>query len=156
MEHERFYVPVPIAHVSGLVRNFTDGDDGSVVEIVYPKATALVLELILAYMAHYVDGGFPTMQRPLQAPNMDFLPEWDIAYINGMSDETLLDVLLTAHYMDIHALEDLAITRLAVEVKRMTPAELRAQFEILPGQSDFTPEEEAAVREENAEWLNAL
>ena len=39
---------------------------------------------------------FPAMQKPLKNPNMDFLPAWDVAFVNGLENELLYQVILVS------------------------------------------------------------
>jgi len=60
----------------------------------------------------------------------------------------LFELILAANYMDIQPLIDLTCAAVAAMIKSKTPDELYAEFGIT---SDFTPEEEKKVREEN-QW----
>ena len=51
-----------------------------------------------------------------------------------------------ANYMDIKSLLDLTCAKVASMIKGKTPEDIRKTFNIV---NDFTPEEEAKVREEN-------
>lgn len=55
-------------------------------------------------------------------------------------------LILAANYMDIKPLLDLTCATVASMIKGKTPEEIRKTFNIV---NDFTPEEEAQVREEN-------
>ena len=54
--------------------------------------------------------------------------------------------LQAANYMDIKSLLDLTCAKVASMIKGKTPEDIRKTFNIV---NDFTPEEEAKVREEN-------
>ena len=59
---------------------------------------------------------------------------------------TLFQLILAANYMDIKSLLDLTCAKVASMLKGKTPEEIQKTFNIV---NDFTPEEEAQVREEN-------
>jgi S-phase kinase-associated protein 1 len=71
--------------------------------------------------------------------------EWDVEYVD-VEQEILFELILAANYLDIKALLDLTCAKVASMIKGKTPEEIRKQFNIV---NDFTPEEEAQVREEN-------
>merc|ERR1712166_15083 len=63
-----------------------------------------------------------------------------------IEQEILFELILAANYLDIKPLLDLTCAKVASMIKGKTPEEIRKQFNIV---NDFTPEEEAQVREEN-------
>ena len=58
----------------------------------------------------------------------------------------LFELILAANYMDIKPLLDLTCATVASMIKGKSPEEIRSTFNIT---NDFSPEEEAQVREEN-------
>ncbi|MCO5578244.1 hypothetical protein L7F22_032083 [Adiantum nelumboides] len=75
--------------------------------------------------------------------------QWDLQFLNSLSSEkTLFDVMMAAHYLNIPGLQHLTCVRAGERMRGMTPERARTLFN-LP--SDFTPEEEAAIRHQN-EW----
>lgn len=73
-------------------------------------------------------------------------------FIESTNNETLFNLTLAANYLDIKPLLDLCCARIASFIKGKTPEEIRTNLGIVV---DFTPEEEAQVREENA-WAEDL
>ena len=74
--------------------------------------------------------------------------KYDEEFINRLDDDTLFELILAANYLDIKPLLDLICKTVANYIKQCkTPQEIRKRFNI---KNDFTPEEEAEVRMENA------
>ena len=67
-------------------------------------------------------------------------------------NDTLYHLTLAANYLDISPLLDLCSARIASFIKDKTVEQIRENLGIV---CDFTPEEEAQVREEN-KWADDL
>ena len=90
------------------------------------------------------------LEQPLRTPNMaDHVSEWDAGYIDSIDQEMLFEIILAANHFDIQSLLDLACAKVASMIKGKAPEEIRQTFNLV---NDFTPEEEAQVREEN-KWM---
>merc|ERR1711916_114461 len=88
----------------------------------------------------------PEIEKPLKSSSMaEAVPEWDAKFVD-LGQETLFELILAANYMDIKSLLDLTCAKVASLIKGKSPEEIRKTFNIV---NDFTPEEEAQVREEN-------
>ena len=86
------------------------------------------------------------IERPLKSSNMrDIVSEWDANFI-AIPTEELMDLIVAANFLLIQPLLDVACAKVASMIKGRTPEEIRSAFNI---ESDFTPEEEAKIREEN-------
>jgi S-phase kinase-associated protein 1 len=84
--------------------------------------------------------------QPLKSANMsEVVQEWYATFV-GVDQEVLFELILAANYMDIKPLLDLTCATVASMIKGKTPEEIRKHFNIV---NDFTPAEEAQVREEN-------
>lgn len=84
--------------------------------------------------------------QPLKSADMhDVVSDWDANFVD-IEQEILFELILAANYMDIKSLLDLACAKVASMIKGKTPQEIRETFNIV---NDFTPEEEAQIREEN-------
>ncbi|MCO5563336.1 hypothetical protein L7F22_016977 [Adiantum nelumboides] len=80
-------------------------------------------------------------QRPLTS-------KWDLQFLDSLAnEEVLFEVMMAAHYLNIPRLEHLTCVR-TVRMRGMTPEQAHAVFNLA---SDFTPEEEAAIRRQ-IEW----
>lgn len=86
------------------------------------------------------------IEKPLKSKNMaDVVQKWYADFVD-IEQVLLFELILAANYMDIKPLLDLTCASVASMIKGKSPEEIRATFNI---QNDFTPEEEAQVREEN-------
>lgn len=61
----------------------------------------------------------------------------------------LFNLTLAANYLDIKPLLDLCCAKISSLIKNKTPEEIRVNLDIV---NDFTPEEEAQLRQEN-KWV---
>ena len=75
----------------------------------------------------------------------EHVQEWYANFVD-IDQEKLFELILAANFMDIEPLLDLTCAAVASLIKGKTPEEIRKTFNIV---NDFTPEEEAQVREEN-------
>lgn len=97
-------------------------------------------------MRHYQTEPMKEIEKPLQSDNMkQVVQEWYADFTN-VEQDTLFELILAANYMDIKPLLELTCATIASLIKGKTPEEIRRTFNIV---NDFTPEEEANVREEN-------
>lgn len=84
--------------------------------------------------------------QPLKSANMaEVVQDWYARFVS-VEQEVLFELILAANYMDIKPLLDLTCATVASMIKGKTPEEIRKTFNIV---NDFTPDEEAQVREEN-------
>ena len=113
-----------------------------------PTVSLMVFRKVIEFCKyHHENGPMNNIEKPLRSPNLaDITSEWDAAYI-AMNQEMLFELIQAANYLDIPSLLDLACAKVAAMIKGKTPEEIRTTFNIV---NDFTPEEEAHVREENA------
>ncbi|KAF0909815.1 hypothetical protein E2562_000134 [Oryza meyeriana var. granulata] len=74
------------------------------------------------------------------------LMKFDAKFVD-VDKATLLELILAANYMNIKGLVDLTCQRVADMMSGKTPEQMREMFGF---ENDFTPEEEEAIRKENA------
>ncbi len=148
-EGESFDVRTDVAAMSDLVKTMIDDTvelDAEPQEIPLPNVKGRVLAKVIEYCNHYVEDKMSDIDRPIKSANMhEVVQEWYAQYIE-MEQEMLFEILLAANYMDIKPLLELTCATVASMIKGKTPEEIRKAFNI---PNDFTPEEEAQVREEN-------
>lgn len=77
----------------------------------------------------------------------DDISAWDSEFLK-VDQGTLFELLLAANYLGIDGLLDAACKTVANQIRGKGPEEIRKTFNIA---NDFTPEEEAEVRQEN-QW----
>ena len=124
-----------------------DEDEESEQEIPLPNVKSAVLAKVVEFCNYHVTNGrMKEIEKPLKSANMaEVVGEWDANFV-GIDQEMLFELILAANYMDIKSLLDLTCAKVASMIKGKTPEEIRKTFNIV---NDFTPEEEAQVREEN-------
>ena len=100
-------------------------------------------------MEHFARADFvlPEIHTPLQSDNMhEVTAAWAASFIERLEQEVLFEMILAANFLECKPLLDLCCARVAAMIKGKSPEEIRQTFNIV---NDFTPEEEALVREEN-------
>lgn len=91
--------------------------------------------------------------QPLKDADLyKLVQEFYAKFIIEKDNDTLFNLTLAANYMDIRPLLDLCCAKIASMIKDKTPEQIRINFDIV---NDFTPEEEAQIREEN-KWADEL
>eukprot|EP01033_Poteriospumella_lacustris_P019257 gene19257-13920_t len=136
-EGESFDVPVAVANMSVLVKTMIDEDhdDEEAQEIPLPN--------------HYIAEPMHEIEKPLKSANIkEVVQEWYATFV-AVDQDVLFELILAANYMDIKPLLDLTCATVASWIKGKNAEEIRKHFNIV---DDFTPEEEAQVREEN-KWV---
>jgi len=122
-------------------------DTGTEEEIPLPNVKATTLKKILEYCEKHRKDTPPEIEKPLRTSNLaELVDPYDAQFINLENLEDLFEVILAANYLDIKSLLDLSCAKVASLIKGKTPEEIRKTFNI---PNDFTPEEEAQIREEN-------
>mmetsp|Transcript_85171 Transcript_85171/g.127637 ORF Transcript_85171/g.127637 Transcript_85171/m.127637 type:complete len:172 (+) Transcript_85171:87-602(+) len=151
-EGDSFPVPVAVANMSELVKSMMDedaeddDDANSPTEIPLPNVKAQVLRKVIEFCEHHLTEPMTEIEKPLKSQNMgDVVQSWYSDFVN-LEQVLLFELILAANYMDIKPLLDLTCATVASMIKGKTPDEIRSTFNIT---NDFSPEEEAQVREEN-------
>jgi len=146
---ETFEVTIKSAEMSELVKPMVaeDEDEETEQEIPLPNVKSTVLAKVVEFCNYHVTNGpMKEIEKPLKSANMaEVVGEWDANFVD-IEQEMLFELILAANYMDIESLLDLTCAKVASVIKGKTPEEIRNTFNIV---NDFTPEEEAQIREEN-------
>ena len=83
----------------------------------------------------------PEIEKPLKTSNLyELVDEYDAKFIDLENLEEIYEIILAANYLDIRSLLDLGCAKVASQIKKQSPEEVRKVFNI---ENDFTPEEEA-------------
>ncbi|KAK3128645.1 hypothetical protein QOZ80_6BG0464690 [Eleusine coracana subsp. coracana] len=88
----------------------------------------------------------PNVTATILSKLLEYCGSWDADFVK-VDQATLFDLILAANYLDIKGLLDLTCQTVADMIKGNTPEQIRQTFNI---KNDFTPEEEAEIRRENA------
>ena len=124
----------------------TEDGDEDVTEIPLPNVKATVLSKVIEFCTHHREVPMTEIEKPLKSAIMsEVVQKWYADFVN-VEQVLLFELILAANYMDIKPLLDLTCATVASMIKGKTPEEIRQTFNIT---NDFSPEEEAQVREEN-------
>jgi len=144
---EKFQITEKAARRSQLIKGIIDDypDDP---EVPLHNVKSSILQRIISYMEYYKDSEPKEIEKPLPSNNFnECVDAWDFQFID-LEIEVIFEIIFAANYMDIKPLLELASSKIASVIKGKSPEEIRRIFNI---QNDFTPEEEAQIREEN-QW----
>jgi len=153
-EGESFDVTIVVAQMSNLVKEMLveDGDSEDIQEIPLPNVKSAILAKVIEYCKHHVEEAMTEFDKPLASENLHELVQEFYANFIDVEQEMLFNLTLAANYLDIKPLLDLCSAKIASYIKNKTPEQIRINFNIT---NDFTPEEEAQVREEN-KWADEI
>ena len=123
-----------------------DCDEDGITEIPLPNVKAAVLKKVIEFCQHHRSEPMTEIEKPLKSAQMaEVVQKWYADFV-AVEQVLLFELILAANYMDIKPLLDLTCATVASMIKGKTPEEIRKTFNIA---NDFSPEEEAQVREEN-------
>ncbi|AAF79899.1 putative S-phase kinase-associated protein [Arabidopsis thaliana] len=143
---ESFEIEEAVAVKSQTIKHMIE-DDCADNGIPLPNVTGAILAKVIEYCKKHVEaaaeaGGDKDFYG--SAEN-DELKNWDSEFVK-VDQPTLFDLILAANYLNIGGLLDLTCKAVADQMRGKTPEQMRAHFNI---KNDYTPEEEAEVRNEN-------
>lgn len=141
---------IAVAKLSKLVESTIDDDDGDEEddpkEIQLPNVKATVLAKVIEYCEHFQKEEMTAIVTPLRSSKLEDLVQPFYADYVKLDHTLLFELVTAANFMDIKPLLDLTCLAVSIMIKGMSAEALRTMFNLSNG---FTPEEEAAVREEN-------
>lgn len=152
-EDETFTVDADIAKQSVILKNMMEdvGSEGALNINHIKKDT---MRRIIDFCKHYKESKLPTIQKPLQSSNLSeaINDEWYVKFIDLDKVDDIIDIVIAANFLDIDPLTELSCAKIASMIKGTSVEDIRKKFGI---ENDFTPEEEAQIREEN-KWAESV
>ena len=144
---ERLEIDLEVAQKSTILRNMIE-DTGKEGEIPIPNIQLPILKKVIEYCEHYRSTTPKEIKKPLVSKNLleNGVDEWDASFIEMEQMDDLIDLIVAANFLDIEGLVHLGCAKIATFIKGQTVEEIREVFGI---ENDFTPQEEAQLREEN-------
>jgi len=145
-------VPLAVAKMSSLVATTIDDDDEDEAvehEIPLPNVKDAVLAKVVEYCKHYTtEEAMTQIQTPLKSSKIeDLVQAWYADFVD-VEQSLLFELVTAANFMDIKPLLDLTCLAVSIAIKGKTAPQLREIFNI---SNEFSPDEEAQVREES-QW----
>jgi S-phase kinase-associated protein 1 len=134
-----------VAKLSGLINTAIEGDTNAT-HVPLPNVKGDILMMVVDYLKEIYVNPPEEIEKPIKSKIMTEIVDGKSAAFVEVSQDILFELLLTANYMDIKPLLDLICAKIGSMITGSSVEEIRAKFNIV---NDFTPEEEAAVREEN-------
>lgn len=120
----------------------------------FPSISTGILDFVVEYLDHFANSTSrpSVIQKPLISANFaELVSAWENQFAEK-PHEVLFELILAANYLCMQGLVDLTAAKVASMVKGRSPEEIRRTFNIV---NEFTPEEEAQIREEN-KWAEEL
>ena len=152
-ENERIPVDIGVVQKSTILKNMIE-DTGKEGEIPIPNMKLTILKKVIAFCEHYINSDPKEIPKPLKSKDLleNGIAEWDVSFIEELEVDDLIDLIVAANFLDISSLLNLGCAKMASLIKGKSVEELREMFGIV---NDFTPEEEAKLREEN-KWASEV
>ena len=146
-ESEKLQIDLEVAQKSTILKNMIE-DTGREGDIPIPNIQLSILRKLIDYCEHYRQSEPKSIPRPLPSKDLaeNGVDQWDVNFIDMEKIDDLIDLTVAANFLDIKGLLNLGCAKIATLIKQRTVEEIRDLFGI---ENDFTPEEEAQLREEN-------
>lgn len=115
------------------------------------NVTAEILTLVIEYANKHAEEAGGEVDEEEDEEAKKELNSWDDGFMKKLDLETIFKIILAANYLNFEGLLGFASQTVADYIKDKSPEEVREIFNI---ENDFTPEEEEAIRKENAWTFN--
>lgn len=115
--------------------------------------TSDYLGKIVDYLKHHKGKEPVEIPKPLPSSKLsdiDGIDDWDVKFMESLTQDELFGVLLAANFMDVKPLLNLCCAKTASLMKGKTPKEIKDQFNI---KDDYTKEEEEELKKMHKELL---
>ncbi|KAJ9077268.1 hypothetical protein DSO57_1018341 [Entomophthora muscae] len=136
---------------SKLIRGLLDDIGETEEAIPLPNVNSTTFEKVLEYCNHHKDDPLVEEEEdelPPKPKAIEDIDPWDYQFAK-LEKEPLFELILAANYLDIKPLITVCCKMVANMIRGKTVEQVREEFNIV---NDFTPEEEAEIRKENA-WI---
>ena len=148
-EGKEFSLSRKAADLSSLIKN-TLSDAGPDEHIPLTEVDERSLEKIIIYLNKFNGEAPQEIDKPLKSSNMkEVTDEWSADFIDDLDLESLTNMTVSANFMEISPLIDLACAKLASMCKDKSDDEIFKLFGIT---EVFSEEEKNRIREEN-KWI---
>ena len=128
------------AKFGAIRRMVEDGCTKSDKRIAVPMVDGKIFAMMVVWSEKHADNN-------AKAAEEAELKDWDAEFVKDMDQGVLYHLLMGADFLDAAELVDLLIGKVASMVKGKKAEEIRQIFHI---ENDFTPEQEAEIRNKNA------
>ncbi|KAK3217668.1 hypothetical protein Dsin_011638 [Dipteronia sinensis] len=143
----RFDVTEPIAIQMGTVRSFLEENESSSDAAVAAWITVPLLNVSSSCLVQIIEYCTKHHQFKVKSAPEKEVKDYDSGLLKEWSDDMIREVLLSANYLDMKDLLELTMKGIAERIQNKSPEFVRKFFGV---ENDFTPEEEAKIREENS------
>ncbi|XP_026395857.1 SKP1-like protein 11 [Papaver somniferum] len=143
-DNETLEIEESAALASKILRGIIEESErvGGNIIVPLPEVSSKVLVLIISYLNKHHN------EENNNAEEMKEMLEWDDEFFQAIdNNEMLFDLINASNYLNIKSLLDSACDEAAERMKDMTVEDAREMFLV---ENDFSPEEEAKVRQESA------
>ena len=146
-EGEKLNVDLEVVNKSTILRNMIE-DTGKDGDIPIPNIQLHILRKVIEFCEHYKTTNPKEIKKPLVSNvlTQNNVDEWDANFITMEKVDDTIDLVIAANFLDIESLVALGCAKIATFIKGKDVEQIREVFNI---QNDFTPQEEANLREEN-------
>ena len=143
-EGEEMQIPEKVAKMSTLITSMIDDAPDEPVPL--PNVKKDILLKAVEFCEHHLEDPLPEIEKPLKTNKLaDVVPDFYGKFVE-IDVEVLYQLILAANYLDVKDLLELCCAQVAALMRGKTIEEIRELFHI---ENDFTPEEEAQIKEEN-------
>ena len=139
-----FSVDIEVVKQFALIRTMLEDlgmNEGDEEVVPLPNVNAAILEKVIQWATYHKDD-LPLPKDDENEEEKTDISPWDADFLN-VDQETLLNLIQAANYLDIKRLLDMACKTVADMIKGKTPEEIRTTFNI---NTDFTPSEDEQIR----------
>lgn len=148
-EGKEYSISKKAGDLSALIKNARE-EIGSDEAIPLVEVDDKSLEKIIVYLNKWNGENPPEIEKPLKSSILkEVTDEWSADFIDDLDLETLTNITVSANFMEINPLLELACAKLASMCKDKSEEEIFKTFGIV---DTFTEEERQKLKEEN-KWI---